>query len=435
MLGTLVALTVVGSSAVAVAIPVVREELDLTVSDSAWIFAVFQLTFAVATATFGRVADLVGLRRPLVIGITMMTIGSIMVGAAPGFGVLLAGRVIQGIGAGAVPVLANGIVGTRFTGEARTAIYASITAVVSAVSGSGPVIGGGMEALLGWRWVFAVPALGILLIPSILPLAPSDRGQGSFDGIGAATSALGITGFLLLLQAPSAGGVVGAVGALLLLTMGPAAAWWIRREPEGFIPQSVVGNAVIARCAGVAALCLAGYFGALFATPVMIADAFGWQPLQIGLALLPAAALGAIGSRVAGALTGRFGHFRVAGTAAAISTSTILIASAGNHVLPLIVLGLAGGSIGFSGAQVAMTDRVTTAAPEGTLGVTLGVYNMLQFAGGAAGSALIGGLSDLVSLEVALACSAVLPATGAWLAVSGHRAGVATQRALAEAGS
>jgi hypothetical protein len=84
----------------------------------------------------------------------------------------------------------------------------------------------------------------------------------------------------------------------------------------------------------------------------------------------------------------------------------------------LLVLGLAGASIGFGGANVAMTDRVTLAAPAGTANVTLGVFNMTQFAGGAMGSALIGGLSGLLPLEGALAASAMLPLSAALIGIT-----------------
>ncbi len=412
-LGVLVALTVIGSSAVAVAIPVVRRDLDLTVSDAAWIFAVFQLAFAISTATFGRLADLQGLRRPLLIGITLMAAGSVMVGLAPNLGVLLVGRAVQGIGGGAVPVLANGIIGARFDGAARTATFGTVIAVVSAVSGSGPVIGGGIEALLGWRWVFAIPAVGVLMIPAILPLAPTDRSPGTFDVRGAVSSALAITGFLLVLQSPSAGPVVGLVGGVLLLGGGPVAVAHIRQTPRGFLPRDVVTDPTIVRAALVGAACLGGYFAALFAIPELVSEAFGWTPLQIGLALLPAAAMGAVASRVAGKVVAGSGHFRVVAVVAGLAAVAMVGAAVGSGTIVLLVLGLAGASIGFGGANVAMTDRVTLAAPEGTANVTLGVFNMVQFAGGAVGSALIGGLSGLLPLEGALAASAVLPLAAA----------------------
>ncbi|MEO2106882.1 MAG: MFS transporter, partial [Actinomycetota bacterium] len=102
LLGALIALTVVGSSAVAVAIPVVRADLDLTVSDAAWIFSVFSLSMSVATAVFGRVADIFGLRRPLVVGVLVMALGAAIAASATSLPILLGGRVLQGIGSGAV---------------------------------------------------------------------------------------------------------------------------------------------------------------------------------------------------------------------------------------------------------------------------------------------------------------------------------------------
>ncbi|CAN5372618.1 hypothetical protein BH23ACT9_BH23ACT9_38880 [soil metagenome] len=99
----------------------------------------------------------------------------------------------------------------------------------------------------------------------------------------------------------------------------------------------------------------------------------------------------------------------------------MLVAAVGEGVPVALVAGLAGTAIGFGCANVAMTDRVTIAAPAGAAGVTLGVYNMVQFAGGAVGSAMVGGLSGLLPVNGALAVTALLPAAAALLAITAPR--------------
>lgn len=412
LLGALIALTVVGSSAVAVAIPVVRADLDLTVSDAAWIFSVFSLSMSVATAVFGRVADIFGLRRPLVVGVLVMALGAAIAASAPSLPILLGGRVLQGIGSGAVPVLANGIVAARWTGAARSAVFGSLFAVVSAVSGAGPIIGGGVETVLGWRWVIAIPVVAVLLIRPIVPLAPNTVRGGSFDGRGAALVSTLVSGVMLLLQSPTAGAAAGTVGAGLLLVSLPLLWRHTRRAPDGFLPHAVIGNPSI-RAASIGGLVLlGGYFAALLAVPSLLAETQGWSSLAIGLAMLPAAAAGAVGSRVVGRLLARGGHFRIASGVAAGSVACLLLAGFGGGSPWLLVLGVAGASIGFSGGSVALNDRVTLAADDSFLGVALGMVNMVQFVGGAIGTALLGGLSGLVALHTALGLAAALPALG-----------------------
>ena len=409
LLGTLIALTVIGSSAVAVAIPVVRTELALSVSDAAWIFSVFSLCFAVATATFGRIADLVGLRAPLIVGVCLMAVGSVVVAFAPSLPILLAGRIVQGSGAGAVPVLVNGIVAARWRGAARTAMFGSLLAVVAIVSGSGPVIGGAVEAALGWRWVFALPALSVALIAPIARIAPSGGRPGSFDVAGCVATAAVIAGALAILQAPTAGGLVGTVGAALLVTGVPAAVLLARRRPDGFLPRDVIADGRIMRPAVATLALLGAYFAMLLAVPELLAASRGWSPLQIGLALLPAAAAGAIASRVTGRVAPTAGRPRTASAIAVLTLVCLAVASAAPTSAVALVVGLAGASIGFAASQAALVDEVAALAPVHVLGAALGVFNMVTFVGGSMGPALVGGLSGVVGLSAAVAATTLGP--------------------------
>jgi MFS family permease len=409
LLGMLIALTIIGSSAVTVAVPVVRADLGLDVSSAAWIFAVFSLCFAVATAVFGRIADLAGLRTPLVVGVVLMAVGSAIVGLAPSLPIILAGRVVQGIGSGAVPVLANGIVAARWDGPARSALFGTLMAVVSVVSGSGPVIGGTVEAVLGWRWVFALPALGLLLIVPIARLAPTERHGGELDVPGVAATSLAIAGLVGLIQAPTAGAGVGVIGLVLLVLGVPLAAMRVRARPNGFLPLAVLRDGQIMRAAVAGMTLLAAYFAMLLAAPELLAATRGWRPLQVGIVLLPAAIAGAAAARYAGRVGPRIGHFRTARTAATAALTGLVVGALAPTSVPAIVLGLAGTAIGFGAAQAVLVDRVSAITPPAMLGAALGVFNLVVFVGGSLGTALVGGLSGVVGLPPSLAVMALLP--------------------------
>jgi MFS family permease len=423
LLGMLIALTIIGSSAVTVAVPVVRADLGLDVSSAAWIFAVFSLCFAVATAVFGRIADLAGLRTPLVVGVVLMAVGSAIVGLAPSLPIILAGRVVQGIGSGAVPVLANGIVAARWDGPARSALFGTLMAVVSVVSGSGPVIGGTVEAVLGWRWVFALPALGLLLIVPIARLAPTERHGGELDVPGVAATSLAIAGLVGLIQAPTAGAGVGVIGLVLLVLGVPLAAMRVRARPNGFLPLAVLRDGQIMRAAVAGMTLLAAYFAMLLAAPELLAATRGWRPLQVGIVLLPAAIAGAAAARYAGRVGPRIGHFRTARTAATAALTGLVVGALAPTSVPAIVLGLAGTAIGFGAAQAVLVDRVSAITPPAMLGAALGVFNLVVFVGGSLGTALVGGLSGVVGLPPSLAVMALLPVVAI---VVLRRAGAAT---------
>lgn len=421
LLGTLVALTVIGSSAVAVALPVLAEDLGLDTSGSAWVLAAFSLTFAISTAVFGRLADLYGLRLPLRIGGVLFAGGSLVAALAPSFAVLITGRLVQGAGAGAVPVLVIGIIAARFDESARSRGLAAITAVVSVVSGSGPLIGGAVTELLSWRFVLGLPLTAILLTEPVARLAPTvPRAPGRLDVRGAAYTAVAISGLALLLQSPATGaGWSAALGFGALLGLGAALlVRHIGRRPEGFLPGKVVTTWPLMAASLAGLTLLAGYLALLFALPKLLSAELGWTPLQIGLAMLPAAAFGAVTSRVVGAvLTPPRRRLVVAGLAGG-SALGLLLASLAPATPALLVLGLALVAAGFAGGQVALIDGIPGTVGPQHQGVAIGVFNLLFFVGGMVGAAATGGLSAVVGLPGALAAVAVLPLLGVPLALA-----------------
>ena len=430
LLGTLVSLTVVGSSAVAVALPQVRVDLGLDQPGTAWILAVFSLAFSVTTAIFGRLADIKGLRLPLRIGVVMFAAGSIAAATAWNFPALIAGRILQGAGAGAVPVLALGVLAARYEGVARGKALGALTAVVSIVSGSGPLIGGGITELLGWRYVLAVPALALLVLEPVARLAPAQgKAGGSIDWRGAGLIAAAMTGVVLLLQSPATrpGPVLIGVSVILAIGGGIGLARHVPRRPHGFLPLRVVTNRDFVLSALAGLTLLAADLGMILALPLILTDDQGWRPLHIGIAMLPAALAGAVISRMVGGTAQRLGRYRVV-MWLAIGSAAGLVLGAAAHAQPvLLIAGFAAVVAGFAGGQVALIDGIPQLVEEENRGVALGVFNLVFFTGGAVGTAAVGGLGGALSLPAALACLAVLPAAGALAAlVVSRRRGRAT---------
>ncbi|HVM00569.1 MAG TPA: MFS transporter, partial [Egibacteraceae bacterium] len=378
VLGLLVALTVVGSSAVAVALPDVAGTLSLDTAGTAWVLACFSLSFSITTAFFGRVADLYGLRVPLRVGVVLFAGGSLLAGGAWSFPAIVVGRLVQGAGAGAVPVLALGIIAARFRGPARSQALGALTAVVTVVSGAGPLIGGGITEMLSWRAVLALPALALLVGEPAARLAPagppeggSGRSPGGLDVRGALLVAMTVAATTLLLQSPATGlgpaaaGVFGAGAAL-------GAAGIVRhlgRRPLGFLPAVVVRDGAFRRCAFSGLALLAAYVGMLLALPLLLAANEGWRPFQIGLALLPAAGLGAVVASTVGAWVDRLGPYRMATGVTAGSALGLLVAAAAPESPVLLVVGMCLVVTGFAGGQVALLDAVSSLVDDAHRGV------------------------------------------------------------------
>jgi len=423
LVGLLFGLAGMGSAAVAVTLPAIAEDLDLSTGGASWIISLYALMLAVATAVYGRVADLAGIRLPLLVGVGLMA-GSAVLGAlAPSYEVLLAARLLQGSGAAAVPVLGMAIVSARYDGSVRTNALGRVAGTAAAVSALGPLAGGLVEDLLSWRAVVALPALGLLVVPVLWRAVPSEGTGARLDLLGAVLVAATASGLVLLVQSPSSGIAVAVAGALLLALGVPAATARVKRRPEGFLPMAVVREPVVVRSALAASCVPAAWFALLIAVPAVLA-ARGWTPLQVGLALVPSAVTGFLAPRLAGPLLVRLGPawslVISGGTAALALLLAAAGASAGSAVLLVVAVVLV--TFAFGLGQPALMAAVGGAVPADVRGVALGIATLVFLVGGGVGSAVVGGIGELLGIDRSLLVLALLPVLGALALVPTLRA-------------
>ena len=380
---------------------------------SAWAISLYALMLAVATAVYGRVSDLVGVRLPLLIGVSMMTLGALAGALAPSFGILLAARIVQGAGAAAVPTLGVAIISARYSGSVRGMALGRVAGFAAAVSCIGPLAGGAIEGLLDWRAVIALPMLGALLLPLLWRSVPTEGSGARLDLIGAALVAGTAAGVVLFVQSPSTGLTVALVGAVLAVLGVPAVALWVRRRPNGFLPVAVIRNPAVVRSALAAAAVPAAWFALLIAVPAVLV-ARGWEPWQVGVALLPSAVAALAGPRFAGPLLTRIGPTRALGLAASIATVSLLVSALGAYAGSawLLVAAVVGVTVAFGLGQPALMEAVGSAVEEDVRGVALGIATLFFLVGGSVGSAVVGGLGDVLGMPVALLLLAALPVAG-----------------------
>jgi MFS family permease len=413
LIGLLFGFAGLGSSSVAIALPTIDSSFGVSTGVGAWTISLYALMLAVATAVYGRVSDLVGIRLPLLVGVGLMATGAVAGALAPDFGLLLAARMVQGAGAAAVPTLGVAIVSGRFSGSGRARALGQVAGFAAAVSCVGPLAGGTVEQLLGWRAVIALPVLGLVLVPFLLRAMPRHGSGARLDLVGAALVALTATGVVLLVQSPATGPVVAAAGGALALLGAPAVAAWVRRRPNGFLPVSVIRNPVVVRSAVAAAAVPAAWFALLIAVPAVLV-AQGWEPWQVGVALLPSAVSALAAPRLAGPMLNRFGPSRALAVAAAIATLSLGLAAwgAATGSAVLLVVAVVGVTFAFGQGQPALMEATGDAVSDDVRGVALGVATLFFLVGGGLGSAAVAGLGDVLGLPWALVLLAVLPVIG-----------------------
>lgn len=413
LFGLLFGLAGTSTSAVTVALPELAAELDVTAGTAAWMVSAYTIALAVATPLHGRLADMAGIRLPLCLGVAAMATGAALAALAPSFPVLVVARVVQGAGSAAIPVLATALVSMRLSGAEQAAALGRIAGVAATLSALGPLIGGGLEALGGWRWAVALPVVGAFAIPALWRAAPAGGSGEPIDRAGAVLVALAASGLVLLIQSPSAGALAAGIGAVLLVVAAPLLARRVRTHPHGFLPRAIVTNRTVLRSAFAAAAVPASWFALLLGVP-LAAAAWGWTPLATGVLLVPAAAVGFLSPPLARVLLARLGSRHSIALACPTAIVALLVAALGGVLESPVLLALAVALVtaAFGIGQPAMISSVGAAVPAGERGVALGIATLVFLTGASVGAALVGGLAEVIGVPGALCVLIALPVAG-----------------------
>ncbi len=408
-LGILWGLAAMGTSATSVVLGPLSQDLGLSTAGSAWVLTSFALALAASTAVWGRVADSVGTRTPFLVGGVMLAIGAGLSSLAPSFELLVLGRLLQGLGAGAIPVLSTTTLSARYSGPDRSVALGRSNSVVLVLTSLGPLLGGTIGVLVGWRGSVLLPVLALALLPVAYQLAPS-RGTGArVDALGAGLVASAAAAVLVTVQTVGQPGPLTLVSAVLAVPLLALVVVRVRRHPHGFVPLAVVREDVVVRAGVAAAAMPVVYFAGLVAVPLVLAGQ-GWDPMQNGLLLLPGALMGALVSFNGARVVGRLGRRSTAVLGLLLSTVGALVAATVGFSPWLAGLGFVGLSTGYALAQPSLVGSVAAAVPGEVRGAALGLFTLVFFTGSGLGSALVGGLGDLVTLPGALALASVAPA-------------------------
>jgi MFS family permease len=230
--GLVLTITFIAAEALAVVtvLPVVARDLgglDLY----GWVFSAFMLGSVVGIVFAGREADRRGPAVPYLGGLILFAAGLAVAGLAPSMPILVAGRALQGLGAGAVPAVAYVAIGRRLPDRVRPRMMAVLSTAWVAPGLAGPAASAAVAQLFGWRWVFLglvpiVAVTGSMAIPALIRLGPAPRRSGPavehrmIDGLGTAAGAALLLAGLTEVSAPGDGPVLGALLAVAGLSLG-----------------------------------------------------------------------------------------------------------------------------------------------------------------------------------------------------------------------
>jgi EmrB/QacA subfamily drug resistance transporter len=301
---------------VATALPTIAGDIG-GFSRSTWVVSAYALAMVASMPLYGKLGDLYGRRRVLLVAIGIFLLGSMACGAAQTMDQLLVARFAQGLGGGGLGALAMAtvadIVPARQLGR-WLGYQGVIYAVASAI---GPVVGGLFVDHLSWRWAFFINLpIGVLaatIVTTRLRL-PYRRVLHSLDWAGAAlvTSALALFVILATLGGHDipwrSGRAIGLIGLLALLSVGFVARE--RRAREPVLPLTLFGNPVMRAAVGINFTSGLLLWCGIFFVPQFVQQVREVSPTRSGLVLMPLMFGAALGTLVTGRLVARSGRYR-----------------------------------------------------------------------------------------------------------------------------
>lgn len=446
-----VAMIIVDSTIVNVAIPQVIKDLGITSTDAQWVQDVYTLVFAALLLTAGRVADRLGRRLLFLAGIVVFVAGSVLAALAGSGVALIASRVVQGVGGSMILPTSLSLLNAGFRGRERGIAFAVWGSTIGGTAALGPLLGGWLTTSFSWRWAFAINVpIGVAVTVGILLLVPESRSsepERGNDILGAALTAIGLAGIVFA------------------LIEGRSDGWWTRTRPVSLLGVNVttplspvpiaaaigaaslvafafserrrnrLGQAVLLdfrlfsissfRNGNIAAAIVSlGEFGILFALPLWIENVLSLTAFDTGLILLPLA----VGSFAASGFGAQVGATRGAlfvvrlGIALEIAGVLGLGLAVSAHTAPwelVIPLFVYGAGVGLATAQ--LTGVVLADVPVSQSGQGSGTQSTARQVGSALGIAILGTILFSVlgsQLRSELAGSGLPPAAQAAVVAS-----------------
>lgn len=417
-----VSLIIMDATVVNVALPVIVGDLKLSASDAEWINSIYSLVFAALLITVGRVGDLHGRKKLLVIGITVFGLASLLASFSTSGATLIFARFLQGVGGAMVLPATLSTVNTLFKGKERGIAFAIWGSTIGGMAAVGPVVGGWLTTVSSWHWAFLIniPIVLIVIVGASL-FIPETKDPHVQKGADFAGISLSIIGLSLIVFGLIEGIRFGWLKTLENFSVGPLTwSWSVSPVAVAF----VVGVATMAlfvrtennraksgkpilldlnllkiksfRYGSIAALVVAlGEFGMLFSLPLFLQGGLGYSALRTGVLILALAMGTFLISGGTPQLSARMGGRAVVRLGLALEAVAILgMSFAFSLTVPSIVIAawlfLYGAGVGLATAQ--LTSVILAEVPVEQSGQASGLQSTFRQLGSSLGVAILGAL-------------------------------------------
>ncbi|MCX8998534.1 MFS transporter [Rhizobiaceae bacterium BDR2-2] len=367
-----------------------------------WIGSSYLLATSAVMPVYGKLGDLFGRKYVMIAAISIFVAGSLACGVASSMNLLIAARVLQGLGGGGIMVSIFSINADLFEPRER-ARYQSYSSLVIMASGAvGPILGGTISDLFGWRAIFLINLpIGIAVVTALMVLLPYRRPhrQPKIDYAGAALLAAFVSSIVLWTDSISIFGSLAAPPALAIVAAGfICLALWVRverRAQEPVMPIYLFRDPAfplllaVSTLSGALGIGLVNYFALFLQTTT------GLAPVEAGAFFIPLTVGIVFGALLAGRLISRTGRYRIfaiigLGIGICVFLAFAFVTPQTPLALIAVLFALHGIGVGL-GQQVPITG-VQNAVPKRDIGTATGAVTLTRMSGAAIGISIYGAI-------------------------------------------
>lgn len=399
-------LSSLGTSIANVGLPALAQAFGASFQHVQWVVLAYLLAVTALIVGVGRLGDVIGRRRLLLIGIGLFTAASVLCGIAPMLWLLIAARAVQGLGAAVMMTLAMALVGEAMP-KARTGSAMGLLGTMSAIGTAlGPSLGGVLIIALGWPAIFLVNVpLGLLAFLLAQRTLPVDRqepksGRADLDILGTLLLSLTLAAYALAMTVGRGG--FGTLNVALLAAAAFGASLFVLVEAKAVSPlirPAMIRDSRVNTSLSMSALVSAVMMATLIVGPFYLSRALALDAAVVGLVLSVGPIVAASTGVPAGRAVDRFGTDRMtmAGLAGMAAGSFILSLmplrfGIAGYIAPLVVL-----TAGYALFQAANNTAVMKNARPDQRGVMSGLLNLSRNLGLITGASVLGAVFTLGS--------------------------------------
>jgi EmrB/QacA subfamily drug resistance transporter len=295
---------------VTVALPDMARDLPASLSDLQWVMDIYALALAAVLLGSGALADRVGRKRVYLVGLVVFALASLGCALAPGPGLLIAARAVQGVGGAAMFATTLALLGATYRGKDRAVAFGIWGAINGAASAIGPILGGLLTEHFSWRWIFLInlPVSVVAVALAIRVLTESsDPRAARVDIPGMVTFGTSAGALTWALIRGSDAGWTAASTLALFVTSAVALAGFVllqRRAERPMLDLALLRNPSFVGIMLAGAVLTASAFAYLGYTSLWLQSVLGFGPVGAGLALVPLAVAAFVVAGPSGRLLG-----------------------------------------------------------------------------------------------------------------------------------